>query len=97
MQESITIANIGIRCVHMRTTYDLKQISTKYKVVIELANIQNGENDNFFSTDDPLELMLLGLKEGDTCKIKVEGETGSCSPATSEVLIILNATSTALA
>lgn len=94
MQESTTIANIGIRCVHMRTTYALKLISEKYRVVVEMANIQNGENDLYVNIDDPLELMLLGLTETDTCKIRVKGATGAASAANSEILNILNAYST---
>jgi phosphotransferase system HPr-like phosphotransfer protein len=91
MQESITIAIIGIRCIHMRTSCALKLISEKYNVVIELANIQKADNNHYVKTDDPLELMLLALKKGDVCKIKVVGETGLASPATNDVLDILEA------
>jgi phosphotransferase system HPr-like phosphotransfer protein len=75
----------------MRTSYALKLISEKYNVVIELANIQKTDNNHYVKTDDPLELMLLALKNGDVCKIKVFGETGLASPATNDVLDILEA------
>jgi phosphotransferase system HPr-like phosphotransfer protein len=91
MQESVIIASIGIRCIHMRTTYALKKISDKYGVKVELANIKNGDHNIFVGTDDSLGLMLLGLQKGDACKIRVLGETGLSSPATTDVLNILEA------
>lgn len=97
MQESITIVSIGIRCIHMRTSYDLKQVSDKYNVKINLAKIKNDVNNLYVNTDDPLELMLLGLKNNDICKIKIVGATGLGHPAMIDVLGILEAKAVATA
>jgi phosphotransferase system HPr-like phosphotransfer protein len=91
MQESITAVTIGIRCIHMRTASALINIKKQYGVTIELCRVVDDGANVYVDVSDPLEAMLLGLQRGDSCCIKVEGNTGSTNPATTDVKKVLEA------